>query len=63
MSKYRCENCKYFGQIIGLTDANGRSHYKPSVGWGMCAKNKPHNVVEKDYACRYFEKRKEQNNG
>ena len=60
MTEKHCENCRFFGKIIGLTDATGKSHYKPSVTWGMCRVRKPHEITEKDGLCKLFEPRKEQ---
>lgn len=60
MTKYRCENCQHFAKIIGLTDSKGVAHYKPSGCWGACTKHNQHRMVNKDFSCRYFEKRKEQ---
>ena len=62
VQKYRCEDCRFFGKIIGLTDACGKAHFKPDVAWGMCRREKRHEIVEKISSCRHFEKRKEQNN-
>ncbi len=62
MTKYSCKNCLHFAKIVGLTDSAGRSQFKPSVCWGMCSKGKQHKMVNKDFSCRFFEKRKEQNN-
>lgn len=59
MNKYCCENCRFFGKIIGLTDACGKAHFKPNVAWGMCRREKRHEIVEKISSCRHFEKRKE----